>query len=227
MASIKRCLAVVGACALTVSACMGPQHAIGVQQVDGLVGQVERVHLDAELGRERVQDAVAALRVIVRREFTGEVAEAYAAFVESIERSEAQANSLRRAVAPMHGRAREVHDAWTADLASFTSPTMRARSEQRRDLAAERYVAVSLAIQPALDGLDQFNRVLRDHALFLSYDLNASSVAELEPELDVLRGHAVLLDERVDALLRAAGEFVRATAPLGQVHLSGDVAPAR
>lgn len=217
-----RSIMAAGAVVFVLSSCMGAQHAVGVQKIDGLVGHVERVHLDAELGRERVQDAVAALRVIVRREFTGEVAEAYTAFVEAIERSEAQADALRRATAPMHARAREVHEAWTADLASFTSPTLRARSEQRRDLAAQRYVEVAFAMQPVIDGLDQFNKVLRDHALFLSYDMNASAVAEVEPELEVLRSHAVVLDERVDALLRAAGDFVRTTAPVGQVHLTGE-----
>jgi len=222
MAAIQSSLVAAGALVLTLSSCMGAKHAVGVQKIDGLVGQVERVHLDAELGRERVQDAVAALRVIVRREFTGDVAEAYTAFVEAIERSEAQADQLRRASGPMHARASEVHDAWTADLASFTSQTLRARSEQRRDLAAQRYIEVSFAMQPVIDGLNQFNRVLRDHALFLSYDMNTSAIAEVEPELEILRSHAVVLDERVDALLRAAGDFVRTTAPIGKVHLTGE-----
>lgn len=212
----------VGATLLALTSCMQTKHAVGVQQVDSLVGRVERVHLDAELGRERIQDAVSEVRAIVRHEFTGDAMEAYEYFVESIERSEAQVRALRSHLEPMQETATEVYAAWTADLESFSSPTLRARSEERRDLAGERYAMVLLTLQPALDGLDAYNRILRDHALFLSYDLNASAVGELEPELELLREHAEVLDGRIDDLLRAAGDFVRATAPLGQVHLTGE-----
>ncbi|MEZ5977272.1 MAG: DUF2959 family protein [Planctomycetota bacterium] len=212
---------------ITLSGCFGPQAAVGVQQVDSLVGRVERVHLDAELSRERIQEAVDDVRALVRREFTGDVAEAYALFVEAIDKSEEQTARLRSNLKPMHQTAGEVYDAWTADLQSFSSPTLRQRSEARRDLAAERYVAVVNAMTPAVEGLEAYNKILRDHALFLSYDLNASSVKDLEPELDILRDNASALDERIDNLLRAASEFVQATAPLGKVHLTGEAATGR
>ncbi|QDU86152.1 hypothetical protein Pla163_33010 [Planctomycetes bacterium Pla163] len=217
----------VGALALVLTGCMGTKHAVGVQQIDGLVGRVERIHLDAELSRERVQDAVEAVRAIVRGEFTGDASEAFEQFVVAIERSEAQVDRIRQSVDPMQERAVEVYEAWSEDLASFTSPTLRARSEERRNLAGERYARVLYAIQPTLDQLDAYNRILRDHALFLSYDLNASSVVELEPELELLRDDAEVLDETIDQLLRAAGDFVRATAPLGKVTLSGEAITAR
>lgn len=215
------------ALAATLTGCFGPQAAVGVQQVDSLVGRVEKMHLDAELGRERVQAAVDQLRDIVHREFTGDVAEAYALFVEAIASSEQQTNRLRGNLEPMQKTAAEVYESWTADLESFTSPTLRQRSEQRRDLAAQRYVAVVTAMGPAVEGLEAYNKQLRDHALFLSYDLNASSVKDLEPELEILRDNAAALDERIDHLLLAASDFVRATAPLGKVHLSGETATGR
>lgn len=211
-----------GLALLALSSCMSSRRAVGVQQVDSLVGRVERVHLDAELGRERIQDAVAAVRGIVRQEFTGDAMQAYEEFVVAIERSEKQVEKLRSNLEPMQETAAEVYDSWTADLESFTSPTLRARSQQRRDLAGERYALVLLTMQPAIDGLEAYNSALRDHALFLSYDLNASAVRELEPELEMLRDAADVLDGRIDDLLRSASEFVRTTAPLGQVHLTGE-----
>lgn len=211
-----------GLALLALSSCMGSKHAVGVQQVDSLVGRVERVHLDAELARERIQEAVGAVRAIVRQEFTGDAMQAYEDFMNAIERSEDQVEALGSNLDPMQETAAEVYDAWTADLDSFTSPTLRARSQERRDLAGERYAMVLLTMQPAIEGMEAYNRVLRDHALFLSYDLNASAVGELEPELEMLRENADVLDERIDQLLRSASEFVRTTAPLGQVHLTGE-----
>lgn len=221
---LQRTLVLAGAAAVALSSCMGTQHAVGIQQVDTLVGRVEKVHLDAELSREKIQEAVGYLRTIVRQEFTGEVADAYGAFVQAVERSEAQVDRLRANGQPMQQGAAAVYEAWSSDLESFTSRTLRERSEQRRDLTAERYTVVTEAFVPALDGLDAFNRTLRDHALFLSYDLNTGSVMELEPELDVLRDHAEVLDQRIDTLLLAAGDYVRAAAPLGKVHIASDSA---
>jgi len=224
---LRRSIGLFSAMALVLSGCMGTQHAVGIQQVDGLVARIEKVHLDAELGREKIQDAVGALRVIVRQEFTSDVSDAYADFVKAVERSESQVNRLRSNVEPMQTSAGQVYDAWTQDLESFTSKTLRERSEARRDLTAERYQVVVATITPAIDGLDAYNRMLRDHALFLSYDLNSSSVGELEPELEIMRDHAEVLDGRIDALLQAAGDYVRAAAPLGQVRLTGETTDGR
>ncbi|QDU68422.1 DUF2959 family protein [Engelhardtia mirabilis] len=224
---LQRSFGLFGALALVLTGCMGPQHAVGIQQVDTLVARIEKVHLDAELGREKIQDAVGNLRVIVRQEFSGDAADAYADFVKAVERSEAQVNRLRSNVEPMQASASQVYDAWTEDLESFTSKTLRERSEQRRDLTTARYKVVVEAITPAIDGLDAYNRMLRDHALFLSYDLNASSVKDLAPELDVMRDHAEVLDDRIDTLLKAASEYVRAAAPLGQVRLTGEATEGR
>jgi hypothetical protein len=211
--------AILGAVLGALSGCLAPERAVGIQQVDGLVSKVERVHLDAELGQQQAHGAVDALRALVMDDFDGGAADGFTRLLQAVERSEIQAQRLRADRAPMDQAALTVFEQWTLDLEAFASENLRLRSAQRRDQTVQRYAEVVASIGPAVEGLEAFNVLLRDHALYLSNDLNESSVSELEPELEILRGHLEVLDARLQACADAARDYVRHAAPLGQVSV--------
>lgn len=179
-------------------------------QVQDLVGWVERVHVESELAKQKMQAAVTKLDELAHSKFQGTAVEAYKRFATALEESEAQALKLHDAVTPMKKSAGPVFDQWDKDLAEITSPTIRKRSQKRRTQTQQRYHDVVTAIDPAKKTYEVLNRSMRDHALFLGNDLNAASLQLIAEEVTQLTGVMQDLSGRFDTCLRAAQDYVNA-----------------
>lgn len=201
--------------------CVGTKQPAGIQQVDSLVSRIERLDLEAELAQQQAQEAVGALRSIVRGELRTDAVKSHTGYLDAVERSANQLRRMRDAVPPMQRAAASVFESWAVDTQAILSPTLREKSAERRAAAGDRYLAILEALEPAEIALAAFNGTLRDHALFLGNDLNSSSIQSLEPELERLRQMLAIVDQRVQNLHRAAADYVRSSAPLGKVQVSG------
>lgn len=190
----------------------------GLVQVDELLTRVEQLHVETELSKERVRESMEALRAIVSPEFGGDAVETYKAFTAAIEASEKQAEKLTDAFKPMEKTADKVFSDWARSLESFSNAEMRDHSQMRLEETRERYEAIVSSTEPAMWAYEAHNRSLRDHALFLGHDFNATAVSELQGEVDGLLKHASQLDKRFDAVLKAAKRYVQSTALRGQVE---------
>jgi hypothetical protein len=74
--------------------------------------------------------------------------------------------------------------------------------------------------QSALISFDSFNADLKDQALFLGSDLNASAIAAITPDVRVLHQQVIDLDKRADACASAAKAYVESAALYGQVEVT-------
>ncbi len=184
--------------------------------VDELLSQIERVHVESEISKERVRASVSALHGIVAPDFSGNAVAAHGEFVNAITQSEKQAEALRMSVKPMKKMAQEVFDRWADDLEAFASGEMRQRSQSRLESTRARYERILAAVEPTQWSFDAFNRGMRDHALFLGHDFNAQAVSEIEDGVSVLTREAEDLDGRFNACLIAAQEYVQTAALPGQ-----------
>lgn len=189
----------------------------GPSQVDDLLTQIERVHVECELSRQRVLEAQEELSVISAADFSGDPLVAYEQFQASIEASEDQAKSLRSKVAPMRRAAEPFFEQWAADLSSFGNPAMRQHSRQRLEQTRERYERIVAAVLPAQSALDAFNMSLNDCALFLGNDFNSGSVAAIGNELVAIKGLGGELEGSFDASLAACEKYIHAAALRGQI----------
>ncbi len=181
-------------------------------QVSDLVGSIERVYVESELAKEKVQNAVVALQGIVASDFQGDAVSAYAVYVQAVDRSEEQAEKLEESVEDMKDDAEPVFERWQDDLKAITNVEMRQRSRKRLVATRERYDAIVAAVEPAGKSYEEVNKLLRDHALFLGNDFNPASVAHLQNEVRVLTKQTAELDRDFDACLVAARKYVDATA---------------
>lgn len=189
-------------------------------QVDDLLGRVERVHVDCELAGQNVSMAIESLMVLVGPEFRGDPELAFNDFATAIETSEQQALALRKDYEPMLNSADSVFDRWSADLEVFSSEVMREHSQKRMDASRERYDAVVSAVDPTILTYEDFNRTLRDHALYLGNDFSADSITVIEKELRALSERASELTLAFEKATLACQEFVRKGALRGQVTSS-------
>lgn len=187
----------------------------GVRQVDDLVGRVGRVHLEAEVSRERVRDALADLQAIVAGDIQGDPIAAFDAFVEAVERSEEQAEALRRTDAPMRKAASAVFDRWEADLLTYSTPELRNKSRNRLEATRKRFEQVVIALDRADSAYETYNLGLRDHATFLSNDFNPASVRGIRKQVRALSAWGQEVDQRLEAVLAACESYVGEAAPPG------------
>jgi hypothetical protein len=196
-----------------------------VRRVDDLLAHVESVQVDAVVSKEATHAALDQLDALCSPTFTGDAKVAYGELQVCIERSQKQARQLRASIEPMRLSAESVFRQWTTDLEAFGSSRMRQRSQMRLDETQARYRTVQATAQSALISYDAFNNDLRDHALFLSHDMNASAVAELAGDIKLLREVLLELDARMDACASAARAYVESAALYGQVE-APDADPA-
>ena len=101
---------------------------------------------------------------------------------------------------------------WTADLESFRSASMRARSAERLAGTRARYDAIVSNVEPAFERLEVLNGILGDSVLFLANDLNASSIAALRGDVDALLASAKELSSQLEVCLSAADGYMRSAA---------------
>ena len=202
---------------LLLAACSATtEKAESVQRVDDLLAHVESVQVDSVVSKEKARAALDQLDAICSPSFAGHAKESYAMLLERIEASEKQARQLRASIEPMRLSAESVFRQWTADLEHFGSTRMRQRSQMRLDETQARYRTVYATAQSAQISYDAFNGDLRDHALFLSHDMNVAAVGELTGDLKLMRDVLVELDGRMDACASAARAYVEAAALYGQ-----------
>jgi hypothetical protein len=189
-----------------------------LRNVDELLGQVERVHAESVLARDRARGAHEALRTLVSADFQGDPVEAYARFVESVELSKRQTEALRGSVAPMRSTAELVFARWAKDLEAFQNAELRRRSQGRLADTRRRYEAIVAAVEPYSWSCEAFNNTLADHALFLGHDFNSSAIAEIGDAIGSLDGQLAEIDRGFESCDASAREYVRSSALLGQVE---------
>ena len=151
-----------------------------LEEVDGLLGGVERAHLECERSQIESLAALDALHAVVAPDFRGDAILAYERLESALETSLRQAEALRATIDPMSRAAEGVAVQWETDLEAMDSDAMREKSRTRLMETAEAYLAVHGRLVAACEAFDRFNVGLGDHALYLGHDLNAASVAGIE-----------------------------------------------
>ncbi len=216
--SLRPSLLAASALLALATGCSSTKQSVGIDNVDSLVARVERVHLEAELAKEGLYNAILKLGPLFAPSFTGDPAVAFEAFAESTETCEKRANRMRSHVAPMRNAAAEVFEQWSASLDEFSSPRMKQRSADRLEATRTRFAEVQETSNAVLTALDEINNSLRDTVLFLGHDFNAQSVAAIEEDALELRDRARSLGAQLDDCMDACADYVEKSALRGQVQ---------
>ncbi len=202
---------------LAAGSCASPtERAEAVQRVDDLLAKIERVQVDSVVSKETGQAPLDQLEGLCAPGFSGDAKEVFAHLLDAIDKSEKQSKKLKDSVEPMRQSAESIFRQWTTDLQAFGNARMRQRSQARLDETQSRYQAVFANAQSALIAYDAYNADLKDLALFLGHDLNASAVAELATDIQGLKEEMHQVGVRMDAVANAARVYVEASALYGQ-----------
>ena len=203
------------------------EESVPLQEVDDLVGRVERVHVECEIARTRVATTLGQLATLVSPSYAGDVMQGYAQYVAAVEASEKHAGQLRSAVAAMRAAAEPFFERWEADLDQYASTSMRERSLGRLAETRARYQAVTTVVEPVSEGYASISATLGDLVLFLSHDFNPSALEQAREELEDLSQRAAELDGQLQACMQAAREYVERAALPERVESTQEAAPVR
>lgn len=201
------------ALALALAACVQTaKKSDGLNQVDDLLSRIEKVYVECELTDARVREAVETLTWLTSADFDGDPLAVHAALGLAAERAHLQAKELELSIAPMKASGAALFQRWTADLESFRSASMRARSAERLAETRARYDAIVASVEPAFTRLQDLNVILGDSALFLANDLNSASIAALRGDVEAMLASAKELSSQLEVCLSAADGYMRSAA---------------
>ena len=176
--------------------------------VDDFLVRIERVHVETELSREGVRDALDLLLELADPQTQSDPVQAFERFEAAIDEAEDRQDDLQKAVKTMRKQADPFFDGWATDLMAFTNTEMRLRSQERLLGTKQRYEAIEASLEPVETSYEACLSLLRDVSLFLENDLNASSVAAIETEIRYLTSQAAELDADLQSCLSACRDYV-------------------
>lgn len=202
-------IAALSLATLALASCTSSsKKADGLNQVDDLLGRIERVYVECELADARVREAMETLNDLTA-ESLGDPMEAHLALAAAVERSQMQAEELQNSIAPMKASGEALFERWNKDLEAFRSESMRARSAERLAETRVRYDAIVQSVEPVAEQIDGLNAVLADSVLFLGNDLNAGSLAALRSDVEQMLDHADEINDQLEVCLAAAEDYMR------------------
>lgn len=186
-------------------------------KVEELVNWVERMHVEAELGRQAIAESYARLRTLAASDFRQEdPASAYARFVQAIDNTEHQAKSFAGTVEPVKSAGNPVFTQWQQDVNQIQSENLRQKSQMRLAVARERYDAMLAAAEPAQQEFQKLVQSLRDIMLFLGHDMNPASIADIQEDARAVAIAAEQLDRKLQQSCNAARDYIdKAALPTG------------
>ena len=194
----------------------------GLDQVDDLVGRIGNLHTECELTKQNLRSVFKKLSAITEPGFRGDAVTAHAELEQEIALSENRADSLEKRIKEMKKSAEPFFEEWIADLKSFSNASMRARSQARLTETRQRYDAIVAAVDPAYSGFVAYNESLRDIALFLEHDFNASP--QLGADIQALVSIGKEIDVALDTTFAAAETYVQyAALPTAPEPVTGGV----
>lgn len=210
--------------ALVATGCnSNTKQSASIDNVDLLVSHVERVHLEAELSKQAVYDALLKMQPMFARNFEGDPAEAFQTFAEATDNAVAQAVVFRSQVDPMSKSASDVFRNWSESLLDFNSPNLRARSAKRLEATRDRFAEVEESAKLALETFEKLNARMQDTVLFLGNDFNQDSIEAMAEDAIALRTDARELSADLDDCMELAVDYVNKSALRGQTQPSIEV----
>lgn len=180
---------------------------VGYAKREILVDRVESARDAQQDAREEITDALTEFRKVVDFD-GGELEKRYKALDAQLKDSEQAADAVHSRVAAVEDVAGALFKEWQGELEQYSSPALRAKSEEQLRQTKQRYGEMIGAMKRAEDRLEPALKPLRDQVLFLKHNLNAQAVAGLKGEVVRVDAEVSRLVKELDAAIAEADRFI-------------------
>lgn len=197
----SRCLVIRCMIAVTViallpgcqSAYYSTMEAFGQHKRDILVDRVEDARDEQEQAKEQFRSALEQFMVLVNYD-GGDLRATYDRLQREYDRSEDQADDVRKRIDSIEDVADAMFREWQQELDEYTSDSLRRQSEDQLRDTRRRYDQLIDAMRRAEQRMDPVLSRFRDQVLFLKHNLNAQAIASLQ-------GTAIDLESDIEGLI--------------------------
>lgn len=160
-----------------------------------LVSRVQQARDSQQVAKEQFQSALEHFRAVVNVR-GGELEAKYNELSAELERSEARAQTVHQRIAAVEEVAEALFKEWEAELAQYTTETLRRASARQLAQTRQRYTPLLRTMKRAEATMAPVLAAFRDQVLFLKHNLNARAIAAIQQE-------GVTVETEITALIRA------------------------
>jgi hypothetical protein len=182
---------------------------MGYAKRDILADRVEEARDSQEEAKQEITDALTAFGSVVSYD-GGELEAQYRFLATKLQSGEQAAQSVGARVRDVENVALALFEEWQGELAAYSNPALRAKSEEQLVTTFGRYEEMMVAMKRAESRMDPALQPLRDQVLFLKHNLNARAVAGVQNEIVLVDAQVEELIADLDAAIEAANRFIAA-----------------
>lgn len=184
---------------------------LGYHKRDILVSRVQDARDSQQEAKEQFQSALDKFSSVVQVR-GGELQDTYNQLKAELDKSEAQAETVRNRIIAVEDVAEALFDEWQAELAQYTNDRLRRASAQQLAQTRQHYEPLMGAMKRAEAKIEPVLAVFRDHVLFLKHNLNAQAIASLQQELVSVETDVAALVRDMEASIAEADAFLKTMA---------------
>lgn len=170
----------------------------------------KKLQEEVQKSRESLQSAVGQVKETMEQYNTvfaegGKGPEsAYKELPKSIDKCDKAAEDARKSVESLRKDLQDFYKGWEKEIASYSSESMKERSQKSLDRVKTTFNNFDAALQGASELYKPFIASLRDQSTFMGRDLSPAALAELKPDADQLNQDAEALYAKVDEAIAAS-----------------------
>ena len=180
----------------------------GIHKREILVDRVEDARESQVDAKEQFETALDTFRGVVDFD-GGNLEKVYNELNRELERSESKAEKVTERIEAIEDVANALFREWEAELAEYSSASLRAQSQQQLTETRDRYSDMLGAMRRAEARIQPVLDPFRDQVLFLKHNLNAQAIASLQGEVSVIEADVESLISDLESAIAAADRFVQ------------------
>lgn len=180
---------------------------VGYHKRDIMVDRVEDAKESQQDAQEEFTSALEALSSLTN--FSGgDLEDMYNKINDKYQDSEKAAQNVTDRIAAIEDVSDALFEEWQAELALYTSDSLRRSSEQKLRETKSSYQTMLSAMKRAEKKMDPVLNTLRDNTLYLKHNLNASAVGSLQGEFMSLEKDIAYAIKQMNAAIAESDKFL-------------------
>ena len=180
---------------------------LGYEKRDILVSEVEDAKKDQEKAKEQFKTTLQRFQEITG--FQGGNLEAkYKKLNSEYEACKTRADAVTKQVADVDETAQDMFKEWNKELAQYSDPNLRSKSQQQLNQSKERYQELITAMRKAESSMQPVLKAFGDQVLFLKHNLNAQAIASLQTTSQQIDQNVQALIKDMEASINEANDFI-------------------
>ena len=189
------------------SAYYGTWEKLGWAKRDILVDRVKDAKEDQEAAKKQFQSALEQFQSITGFQ-GGDLEAKYKKLNNEYEACKGRADAVTKQVASVDETAQDMFKEWSKELAQYSDPNLRSKSEQQLNQSKQRYQELIAAMRKAESSMQPVLKAFGDQVLFLKHNLNAQAIASLQTTSAQIDQNVQALIKDMEASISEANEFI-------------------